>query len=135
MKMFVASAVAGFLLIGGAASAPAATAIEYAPEGSYMKLSDSGDFATTRNEYEHKARRQIDEWQQKMSRFGDDAKDTASKAADSAEARLRVAWGDVKQRWEQLESASADGWDKARAAFEKASNRMKEAWNKAHPEK
>ena len=104
-------------------SAVPGLAAEHATSASpHLRIASNDDFASQKSEYEARARREMDLWQQRMS-----------EASARTQGTLDQAWKATKEHWADLQQATADGWDRSRTAFEQASERMKEEWHKFHP--
>ena len=119
--------LAGGTAVAGAIPAPAATG------SSVMLVADTNDFATQRDEYIRKAQDELQDWQNRMSQWTDEAKANGSKISEQTRQNLDKAWTDVEANWRKLQAAAPQTWDKARASFEEASERMKSAWEKIQP--
>jgi hypothetical protein len=92
------------------------------------------DWSAKRKEYEDKARQQYDEWRQKMSDWSGQAKEKGQELSAEAKAKMDRAWSDMKADWRTLKKASHEQWDKARAAYEDAAQRVADEWHKMHPQ-
>ena len=122
-----------FVIVSGAALAgPSPTPAPLA-NGAIL-VADTDDFAAKRDEYLQKAKGEFQSWQDRMSKWADEAKANAGQAQDQARRNLDKAWTLVKADWRKLQAAAPDEWDKARAAFEAASGRLKSAWAKIAPQ-
>lgn len=119
-------------LVGGTAVASAIPAPPPTGHGAIL-VADANDFATQRDEYIHKAQDELEEWQNRMSQWTDEAKENGSRISKQSRQNLDKAWTDVKANWRRLQAAAPQTWDKARASFEEASERMKSAWEKIQP--
>jgi len=128
---------ASLLTLSLVAAAPlAAAAMERAPatpHSLFTRVDDSG-FTQKRQEYQERAQRQMDEWGHKMSAATESAKENGKELAADAQAELDHAWSDTKEQWAKLQQASADGWERARTAYERASRKMRDEWSKFHGE-
>lgn len=133
MTSHIAPVLAGALLLLGGATAVAPCSQAAMPLISVADTA-SGDLAAKRDEYMQKAKDEFSEWQERMSSWAAGAKAKGSDIGDQARKNLDKAWVDVKTNWRRLENAAPGTWDKARATFEQASQRMKDAWENIHPE-
>ena len=84
-----------------------------------------------RAEYMRKAQADYRTWQARISQWTADAKAKGADAGDEAKQHLDLAWSDVKDNWRVLEAAAPASWDRARAAYESAAQRLKKAWQNA----
>lgn len=103
-----------------------------APHALVVRVDD--DFSHKRQEYQERAQRQMDEWGQKINRAAESAKENGKRLTDDAQSELDHAWADTKEQWSKLQQASADGWERTRTAYEQASRKMRDEWNKFHPD-
>lgn len=122
-------------LLGGytfAAAYPPKPAVD----GNFRFIADSQgtDSSAEHQEYIDKARKDIHVWRQRANEWADDAKAKAAQGGEDAHRALDSAWTDVKVKWQKLQAATPEAWDKTRAAFEEASQRMKDTWRKYHPQ-
>jgi hypothetical protein len=81
------------------------------------------DFAAKKDEYVRGAKREMDEWNDKLHRTGEHA----GKDVDQA-------WSKTKRAAQDLQTASADHWDHAKHGFENAMQGLKDRWHRLHPE-
>jgi hypothetical protein len=103
-----------------------------APRATLVRVDD--DFTSKRQEYQERAQRQMDEWGQKINRAAESAKENGKRMTEDAQAELDKAWAETREQWAKLQQASADGWERTRTAYERASHKMREEWNKFYPE-
>ncbi len=114
--------MSGMITLFAAAAMPVLAAGPAASIAPPVQLADAGDFASQKSEYEARARHEMDRWQQRMSEAG----------AQSRQ-ELDRAWVATKEQWADLQQATAEGWDRSRTAFERASDRLKQEWRANHP--
>lgn len=112
-----------FIALLATAAAPVLAAEHAASAPVPIQTADTGDFASQKAEYKARAQQEMDRWRQRMSEAGGQAQD-----------ELVRAWSATKDQWADLQQATAESWDSSRAAFERASERMKEDWRKYHPD-
>jgi hypothetical protein len=74
--------------------------------------------------YLQRAGKRMGEWEQRVAAFKQSADEGRRKASET----FGAAWGQVKDSWADLESASKDHWDTARRNFERAWDRFEKAW-------
>jgi len=117
MREFGTLIVAASLLIGAASILPA----------------DAQVVPVDRSSYTQKARDDVHAWETKLSEFGDRtaAKGNADKTAIKLD--LQAAWVKTKTEEDKLETASADGWQSAKASYETASRDLTGLWDKIRP--
>jgi hypothetical protein len=104
------------------AALPAFAAEQTGPIATPLQIADNGDAASQKDQYEAQARHEMDIWQQRMNEAG-----------AQTQRGLDRAWRATKDQWAYLQKATADGWDRSRIAFERASEQMKREWHKYHP--
>ena len=71
----------------------------------------------------------FEEWGRKIDNFNTKAAERGSEAKKAAQRELGDAWTETKAGWAKLKSASRDGWDDAKAAFEASRKKLERAWN------
>lgn len=103
------------------AAGPVLAATPAAPVPSVSQVALNDDFASQKAHYEAEARKEMDLWQRRMEQAG-----------AQTQTELNHAWSATKQQWAVLQRATAVGWDRSRAAFERATERMKAEWGKYH---
>jgi gas vesicle protein len=135
MKTLMTRSLMGALCVVGGTATAVAGAVPAPPttRGGVMLVADAKDFATQRDEYIRKAQDELQEWQNRMSQWTDDAKASGSKISEQTRRNLDKAWTDVQANWHKLQAAAPQTWDTARSSFEEASERMKSAWEKIQP--
>lgn len=132
MRMLAPIAIAAALLASGALPTSAATApLPGGPAALRATLVD--DAASDRDSFTAKAEAQMRDWQHKLDDAAQTAKAKGAEGGAAASHALDHAWTKTKEASHQLETASADGWDKAKAEFEKASNDLSAQWHKIYP--
>jgi len=95
---------------------------------------DAQAIPVDRTSYTQKARDDVHAWEAKLNEFGDRtaAKGDADKTAVKLD--LQAAWVKTKTEEDKLETASADGWQSAKASYETASHDLIGLWDKIRPE-
>lgn len=128
----VAFVVGPLMLIGQLPAAAGQSAL--APGSSAPVRLAAGDSTADRDTYARKAQAEMREWQQKLHDFGESAEGKGKAAGDAAGKDVHAAWTKAERASHKLRTVGAEGWDGARASFEKASRELAEAWHKIHPE-
>jgi hypothetical protein len=133
MRIFTASMIVGsFMLIG---TLPAAGQSSLAlGSGHPFQLAAAGVSTADKDSYRHQAREKTAEWQQKLQDFKDKAVASGTAAGNTAEDDLNKAWTRVETASRELQSAGDEGWENAKASFERASEDLTATWRKIHPE-
>ena len=118
MRKFRTLLVAAALVVGAASILPA----------------DAQAIQVDRASYTQRARDDVHAWETKLNEFGDRtaAKGDADKTAIKLD--LQAAWVKTKTEEDKLETASADGWQSAKASYETASHDLIGLWDKIRPE-
>lgn len=122
MRPMMISCLSAGLAIAGALPALAAPDFAPAHRAAYVAVADS-DFARKKDEYVQSAKREMQEWGDKIEHAG-----------GHAERDVNRAWTKTKDASRRLQTASADRWDRAKAGFESAMQDLKDRWHKIHPE-
>lgn len=146
MRPSVAFVLAMALVLcgGNAIAAPPA----HSPAGrAIVRVADAGPiadagpaagtvhFVAGHDAYLQRARNLFQLWRVRMNDWGERAQITGGKIGRQARKNLDKSWSNLKSGWERLETAEAHGWHSARAAFDKASARMRTAWQELHPKR
>jgi len=132
MRIFAAAIVFAPLLLG-VFPAIAGEPVPLSPANAHARSGAATD-TTDRTTYTARARGEVREWQRKLQDLGGEAKVKGEAANDSARNELNQAWRKTEKASHGLRTASANGWESAKASFEKASHGLTETWDKVHPE-
>jgi len=97
-------------------------------------LAAGNDTKADRNTYTQQARDEIQEWQRKLHDFSERAEAKGKEAANAAENDLNKAWTKAEAASRQLQTVGAEGSERAKTSFEKASRELAEAWHKIRPQ-
>ena len=124
----------GLALVSAASLAWAAPGPLPASPPMKVELIADSDFSTTKDKYVAKAQESLDDWKRKMDAAAQSTGDAAKATGDAAGAQLNDAWRRTQIEAKKLQAATADGWDRARGGFEKASHDLSQAWSRAHPD-
>ena len=135
-KMVFVAGLAAVLLSAPAMAATftANQAPQRMPQAAGIQLADDSDFGAKKDDYLHRAGDEMREWQQKLHDFGEKAEASGHAAKTKAKADLQLAWNETQEKWNGLQGAGADGWDRAKHAFENATAELKAKWHRVHPE-
>jgi len=92
----------------------------------------AGSNATTadRDTYTQQARDKMPEWQRKLHDFSEKAKTKGQEAGNAAGNDLNAAWAKTQAEAHKLQTATAEGWESAKASYEKASRELADTWDK-----
>jgi hypothetical protein len=88
------------------------------------------DFATSKDHYVDQARGQMAEWRRKLDAMADKAGEHTAATGDSARQDLDRAWQRAKVEEGRLEVATREGWGKVKDSYEKASQNLKDSWDR-----
>jgi hypothetical protein len=73
----------------------------------------------------------FEEWGRKVDTFNAKAAQRGIEAKKAAQRELDNAWAETKASWNKLKSASRDGWEDAKNAFETSKKKLDRAWTDA----
>jgi len=130
MKSLVGRALIGTFLLLGSLAIAGALPPYLQSSSAVIRVADTNDFATARDQYMREAQDEFQSWQDRMHEWTDAAKDKGSAMSAEAQRDLDKAWSDVKAKWRRLQAAAPQAWDKARVSYEGASARLRSAWEK-----
>jgi|HubBroStandDraft_3_1064219.scaffolds.fasta_scaffold22650_2 hypothetical protein len=134
MRILTASIVIGPLVLIGTLPAAAGQSTLALGSGTPVRLAAGGDSTADRDTYTQRARDEMQEWQRKLHDFSEKAAAKGKEAGNAAENDLNEAWTKAEAASRQLQTVGAEGWERAKTSFEKASHELAEAWHKIHPE-
>jgi hypothetical protein len=133
MRNFAASIIIlAAVLIGALPVAAGPSSIEPG-SGAAIRVADAADTTADRDTYTHQAQDQMREWQRKFHDFNATAGAKGKEAGAVAENDLNKAWTEVEAASHRLQTAGAEGWESAKASYEKASDELAGTWRKVHP--
>jgi hypothetical protein len=133
MKLVIAAAVIGPLMLFGALPAAADPSSLDLRAGTAVRLAATGDPAIDHDSYTQKARDDMQDWQRKLREVGDRAEAKGKAAGTAADDGLNQAWTKAKTASDRLQTIGSEGWDSAKTSFEQASHDLAESWHKVHP--
>jgi hypothetical protein len=126
MKNLIASVMAGSLVL--MAALPGAG--QAARLVSNVSVHDS---TNDRRTYIQGARREVEQWRQKLHDFSDSARAKATEANATALDDLTRAWTRTEAASRRLENAGANDWRSAKISYRTASRKLVLAWHKISP--
>jgi hypothetical protein len=133
--MLAASILIGSLLLIGALPAAAGGQSTIPPSASaHVRLAANANATVDRDTYLQRARDEMQEWRRKLHDFSAKAEANGKEAGNAAETDLNKAWTKTEAASRRLQTVGAEGWQRAKTSFEKASHELAEAWHKLHPE-
>ncbi len=130
MRILTASIVIGPLMLIGALPAVAGQSTVALGSDAPVRLTANGKPTTDRDTYTQKARDDMQEWQQKLHTFSENAEAKGQEAGNAAENDLNQAWTKAEAASSELQTASAEDWQSAKISYEKASRDLANAWDK-----
>ena len=134
MRVLALTAIAAALLASGALpTAASAAAPPFGAGPAAFRATPVADDASDRDSLTAKAESQMRDWQRKLDDAAQSAKAKGQEGSDAASRALNHAWAKTKAASHHLETASAAGWDSAKAEFDKASRDLAAKWHKLHP--
>jgi len=120
------------LLLTGAPPAAARPMLVFVPGTSAQVAAD--DAADDRETFSQKAHDDMQEWRRTLREFSDKADAIGKKANTEAEVDLNKAWTKAETACNKLRAAGVEGWENARASYERASDDLIEAWRRMNHE-
>jgi hypothetical protein len=118
------------LSLAGVALVRAARPPVAAPASPAIRHVADGDFDTGKDRYVAQAREEMAEWRRKLDRLADKAGEHTAATGEAAHQDLDRAWQRAKVEEGRLEVASHEGWGKLKESYEKASQNLKETWDR-----
>jgi len=97
-------------------------------------LTAASDAMSDRDTYKQKAHDDMRDWQQELRDFDAKAKAEGKDADQTAKADLHKAWDKTEIASRKLQTASAEGWNAAKAEYQKASQDLADTWHKIQAE-
>jgi hypothetical protein len=122
---FVAPVIGAFLLAGAGSSLS-----ETAPSPPVTPVSVSNH-----DEYLKSAKRRMIGWRAKIGDLGVRASNATTAAGKDAVTQVSAAWARTKLAANRLGAVGEAGWEDARAAYERAGERLEAAWARLKPAK
>ena len=86
-----------------------------------------------RETFTEKAEAEVKEWGARLNAFGGRALEKGEAAGSRTDQDLHAAWAETLEATHQLRIASAQGWQNAKAYYERKSHDLEGAWHRAHP--
>jgi uncharacterized membrane protein len=127
MSLLTASLVIGPLMLIGALPAAAG---QSSSSDTHNQMAAGSTSTADRDTYTQKARGDMQQWLQKLHDFSENAKAKGQQAGNAAENDLNAAWTKTQAEAQKLRTATAEGWESAKASYEKASHELADAWDK-----
>jgi hypothetical protein len=127
MRLLNATTVIGSLMLIGALPAAAG---QPSSSGTHIQLAADGTSPIDRDTYTRKTQDDMQEWRQKLHAFDEKAKAKGRQVDNAAENELNAAWVSTQAGARKLQIATAEGWESAKASYEKSSGELAHAWDK-----
>jgi len=134
MRILTAAIVIGPLMLVGAPLAAAGQSSLAPGSSAAVQLAADDSSTPDRDTYVHKAQGEVREWQRKLHDLGEKTEAKGKEAGNAAENDLNSAWDRTEAESRRLQTVGAEGWESAKASFEKASHELAAAWHKHHPD-
>jgi hypothetical protein len=131
VRLFSASIVVGSLMLIGALPAGAD---QQGSSNAHTQWTAVGGSSADHDTYAQKVRGDMQDWQQRLQAFGEKAKSQGRQADNATANALNAAWSRTQEGAHKLQTATAEGWESAKASYEKASNDLAGAWARIRPE-
>jgi hypothetical protein len=134
MRLSAPTVIAALLLAGGTPPAMAFSGtMPLGTRNAAFTATLVADETSDRASFTAKAEAEMQEWQKKLDAAATTAKAKGEEGKTEASRDLDAAWAKTKVASKQLKTASAEGWDRARAGFEKAEQNLAAEWHKVYP--
>jgi hypothetical protein len=123
MARFVAFFLAAFFMVIITASGADAS-------GTPVQLAASSDPTAERESVAQKARADLQNWQKKLSDFGNWTESQGKKDSAAAIRDLNEAWVNADREAHKLQDAGAADWASAKVAYDKAAGELADRWHR-----
>ena len=131
MKILATSIVIGLLVPVGAQYASADQPVRSRPS---IEFAAAGASTGDRDTYLQNTRAEMQQWQQTLHDFSENATAGGRAAGRAARVNLNRAWVRAEAEARALPTVSADAWESAKISFETASRELASAWDKVRPQ-
>jgi hypothetical protein len=134
MKILLAALVVGPIVLAGAAQA------EVTPSNPLRGSASTIHLAAAENPVDRKTYVQtkdagMAQWRSRIDAFAARTQAKATAADQAVSGEIQGAWSHVERASSALDAAGVDGWDNAKAAYERASQDMEATWARIGPAK
>ncbi len=127
MNVLLATLIVGPSVLAGAAHAELAAHNPLLASSSAIHAVAMANPAD-RKTYVRKKEAKMEEWRSKIGHFAERTQANATAAGDAAAHEIHLAWSHVEQTSAKLDVVGEDGWDSAKAAYERASQDLEATW-------
>ncbi len=86
------------------------------------------DVADTRQDYLDRAQADMQQWEARMRQWNADMRANGAQMSADASRDMEKAWATLKVDWKRLQVSGNDVWAKTRISFDRASQKMRAAW-------
>ncbi len=86
-----------------------------------------------RETFAQRAEIEMKEWDLRFHDFSNRAQAEDEAAGSTSDRDLHAAWTDTREAAHKLRTATAHGWQKAKAYYERKAQDLQGAWNRVHP--
>lgn len=129
MRTLTKSIVVGLLMLAGVPLATGQASTMDKPS----QLTADGNSTADRDSYVGKVRDKMRDWQQKLGGVAETMKVDGRDVGIATDSELHAAWIETRTEALKLRSATTEGWQSAKASFEKAEHELTVAWDKTQP--
>jgi hypothetical protein len=133
MRVLIPTTIAAALLAGTVLPTAAATPAPLGAGPAAIRVVPVDDTSSDRDSFTQKAETQMQDWQRKLDAAAQGAKAKGEEGGAAASKALDHAWTRTKEASHQLQTTTGDGWEKAKAEYEKASQALATQWHKVYP--
>jgi len=133
MRTLTAAIVVVPLMLMAAVAALGQSAVAPGSDAS-VRSTASSNSTVDRDTYTHEAQASMQEWQRKLHEFGEKTEAEGKEAGDAGKENLNQAWTKTRVASRKLQTVGDEGWESAKASYEKASHGLADTWHKIHSE-
>jgi hypothetical protein len=134
MKILLAALVVGPFVLAGTAQAGVTLLNPLRASASTIHLA-AAENPADRKTYVQTKDAGMAQWRRRIEDFAARTQAKATAADRAALREIQSAWSHVEQASSALDAAGEDGWDKAKAAYERASPDLEATWARVGPAK
>jgi hypothetical protein len=135
MKILLAALVAGPIVLAGTAQAEVTLFNPLPFSASALHLAAAAENPADRKTYVQSKDAGMAQWRSKIDDFATRTHAKAAAADEAASRELQGAWSHVERASSALDAAGEDGWDSAKAAYERSFHDLQATWARVVPAK
>ena len=127
MRNLRAAIIVGSLALIGS---PPATAGEPAASNASTQSTVGNDAAVDRASFLQQTRNEVEQWRTKLQAFCEKVATAGNEVGKTAASDLERAWARTQTASRRLQTAGDEGWESAKASYDKASRDLASTWRK-----